>query len=221
MVKALSIGALLLGLAACAEPSNAHQEKAMQDVTSADLQREQDRVAAISDAALPPGSAPMMTWDGYPALQQGPELSSSQLLQQVRAMSSAFRTYSDSDPSKVEQVLGMALPPDAKQERKGVSGSVGKGSYSWAVWRPYPKSDGHIVELTLTPDACLAYDAIKGPLEASGFRVYVPTFGDDRRISFDKAVAPSLGLFIAVTPDNRESPTCVTVVSFELDRRDA
>ncbi|MCC8501647.1 hypothetical protein LN565_04965 [Xanthomonas euvesicatoria pv. euvesicatoria] len=221
IAKTLSTGALLLGLVACAEPSNAHQEKAMQDVTSADLKHEQDRVAAISDAALPPGSAPMMTWDGYPALQPGPELSPNQLLEQVQAMVKAIRSYGDSAPSKVEQVLGVALPPDAKQERRGVTGRVGKGSYSWAVWKPYPESPGHIVELTLTPDACVAYDAIRAPLEASGFRVYVPTFGDDQRISFDTAVGPSLALFIAVTPDRRESPTCATVVSFELDRRDA
>ncbi|WDJ79058.1 hypothetical protein JH282_16460 [Xanthomonas campestris pv. campestris] len=208
-------------MAACAEPSNAHQEKAMQEVTSADLKREQDRVAAISDAALPPDSSPMMTWNGYPALQPGPELSPHQLLEQIQALAKSIRAYGDSHPSKVEQVLGVALPPDAKQERRGGTGRVGKGSYSWAVWKPYPESPGHIVELTLTPDACLAYDAIKAPLEADGFRVYVPTFGDDQRISFDKAVGPSLGLFIAVTPDRRESPTCATVVSFELDRRDA
>ncbi|APP78017.1 hypothetical protein BJD12_19855 [Xanthomonas vesicatoria ATCC 35937] len=208
-------------MAACAEPSNAHQEKTMQDVSSADLKREQDRVAAISDAALPPGSSPMMTWNGYPALRPGPELSPHQLLEQIQALAKAIHSYSDSDPSRVERVLGLVLPPDAKQERKGVSGRVGKGSYSWAVWKPYPESPGHTVELTLTRDACLVYDAIRGPLEASGFHVYVPTFGDDQRISFDKAVGPSLGLFIAVTPDRRESPTCATVVSFELDRRDA
>lgn len=221
IANVLSTSVLLLGVAACAESSNAHQEKAMREVTSTDLRREQDRVAAISDAALPPGPAPMMTWDGYPALQPGPELSPEQLLQQIQAMTQAIRGYGDSDPSRVEQVLGVALPLDAKQERRGVTGRVGKGSYSWAVWKPYVKSPGHIVELTLTPDACLAYDAIKTPLETSGFRIYVPTFGDDQRISFDRALAPSLGLFIAVTPDRRESPTCVTVVSFELDRRDA
>ncbi|PPT29256.1 hypothetical protein XabCFBP2524_21970 [Xanthomonas axonopodis pv. begoniae] len=193
----------------------------MQDVTSAELKREQDRVAAISDAAVPPGSAPMMTWKGYPALQPGPELSPHQLLAQVQALAKAIRGYSDSDPSKVEQVLGLVLPPDAEQERRGVSGRVGKGSYSWAVWKPYSESPAHTVELTLTTDACLVYDAIRGPLEASGFRIYVPTFGDDQRISFDTAVGPSLGLFIAVTPDRRDAPTCVTVVSFELDRRDA
>ncbi|PPU66824.1 hypothetical protein XcodCFBP4690_00210 [Xanthomonas codiaei] len=208
-------------MVACAEPSNAHQEKAMQDVTSAELKSEQDRVAAISDAALPPGSAPMMTWKGYPALQPGPELSPHQLLEQVQALAKAIRGYSDSDPSKVEQVLGLVLPPDAEQERRGVSGRVGKGSYSWAVWKPYPESPGHTVELTLTADACLVYDAIRVPLEANSFRVYVPTFGDDHRISFDTEVGPFLGLFIAVTPDRRDAPTCVTVVSFELGRRDA
>ncbi|WIH07039.1 hypothetical protein KHF85_19795 [Xanthomonas translucens pv. graminis] len=208
-------------MAACAESSNAHQEKAMKEASSTDIQREQDRVAAIVDAAAPERSAPAEQWKGYPELSSGPELTPSQLLQQVQAMAKAFRVYHDSDPRKVEQVLGMALPPDAKQERNGVSGRVGTGSYSWAVWKPYPESPGHIVELTLTQHACLAYDAIKAPLIASGFRIYVPTFGDDKRISFDKEVGPSLGLFIAATPDRRESPTCVTVVSFELDRRDA
>ncbi|WP_238692068.1 hypothetical protein [Xanthomonas arboricola] len=80
IAKVVSTSALLLVLAACAEPSNAHQEKAMQDVTSADLKREQDRVAALVDAAPPERSAPMMTWDGYPALQPGDEHTPEQLL---------------------------------------------------------------------------------------------------------------------------------------------
>jgi hypothetical protein len=220
IAKALPAAVLFLGFAACAAPPNAHQQDAAQSVTSADVQREQDRIAqSIVDAATPLLLS-LATWNGYSELPPGPELGASQLLQQVDAMARAIRTYRDSEPRKVEQVLGMPLPPDAKQERRGVSGRVGTGRYSWAVWKLSPNNPGHIVELTLTPDACLAYDVIRAPLEARGFRVYVPTFGDDQRISFDKAAGPSLGLFIAVTPDRRESPKCVTVVSFELDRRD-
>jgi hypothetical protein len=221
IAKALSAGALLFGLAACAEPSNAQQEKAMQEATSADLQREQDRAAAISDAALPSDSAPMMTWDGYPALQPGPALTSDQLLKQVEALAQALHAQADSDPGKVERVLGIELPPDAKGERRGVTGTVGKGTYDWAVWKGSSNLPGHRVELTLTPDACLAYDALKRQMDTNGFRAYVPTFGDDKRITFDKIVGPSLGLYIAVTPDRRDEPTCVTVVSFEMERSDA
>ncbi len=221
MTAALSAMTLMLGLMACSEAPSANQEAVMQDAIHADLKREQDRVAAISDAALPPDDGSMMQWDGYPELSPGPELTADRLLQQVQAMAKALRAYSDTEPNNIEQVLGVTLPPDAKQERHGVTGRVGAGGYDWAVWKPFDGSAGHIVELTLTPDACLAYDAIKAPLEAEGFRVYVPTFGDDKRISFDKKVGPSLGLYIAATPDNRDAPRCVRVVSFELDSRDA
>lgn len=91
----------------------------MKEPTSADVRREQDKAAAISDAALPPGSAPMMTWDGYPSLQPGPEHSSEQLLKQIRALAKALHVQADSDPANVEHVLGIALPPDAKHERRG------------------------------------------------------------------------------------------------------
>ncbi|MBO9791101.1 hypothetical protein J7391_03935 [Xanthomonas phaseoli pv. dieffenbachiae] len=208
-------------MAACAAPSNAHQEKAMKEPTSADVRREQDRVAALVDAAAPERSAPMMTWDGYPALQPGPELRPGQLLKQIEALAQALHTQADSDPTEVERVLGVGLPPDGKGERRGVTGKAGKGTYDWAVWKGSPNLPGHRVELTLTPDACLDYDTLKKQMEANGFRVYVPTFGDDQRITFDKIVAPSLGLYIAVTPDRRDAPTCVTVVSFEMERSDA
>lgn len=221
LAEALSTAALLFGLAACAEPSNAQQEKAMQEATSADLRREQDRVAAVVDAAAPERSAAMMTWDGYPALQPGLELTPGQLLKQIEALAQALHTQTDSDPTKVQRVLGVGLPPDAKGERRGVTGKAGKGTYDWAVWKGSPNLPGHQVELTLTPDACLDYDTLKKQMEANGFRVYVPTFGDDQRIMFDKIVGPSLGLYIAVTPDRRDAPTCVTVVSFEMERSDA
>lgn len=221
IAKAFSTAAFLLGLAACSEPSSAHQEKAMQEATPADLQREQDRAAAVSDAALPPGPAPMMTWDGYPALQPGPELTPDQLLKQIEAIAQALHAQADSEPAKVERLLGLALPPDAKGERRGVTGRVGQGTYDWAVWKGSPNLPGHRVELTLTPNACLDYDTLKKQMEANGFRVYVPTFGDDQRITFDKIVGPSLGLYIAATPDRRDAPSCVTVVSFEMERSDA
>ncbi|MEN9150302.1 hypothetical protein R5576_05335 [Xanthomonas euvesicatoria] len=221
IAKALSTGALLLGLVACAEPSNAQQEKAMQEATSADLRREQDRVAALVDAAAPERSAPMMTWDGYPALQPGPELTPDQLQKQVAALAQALHAQADSEPAKVERLLGLALPPDAKGERRGVTGRVGQGTYDWAVWKGSPNLPGHRAELTLTPNACLDYDTLKKQMEANGFRVYVPTFGDDQRITFDKIVGPSLGLYIAATPDRRDAPTCVTAVSFEMERSDA
>ncbi|MEA9589535.1 hypothetical protein VC279_21185 [Xanthomonas sp. WHRI 10064A] len=221
IAKVVSTSALLLVLAACAEPSNAHQEKAIQDVTSADLKREQDRVAALVDAAPPERSAPMMTWDGYPALQPGDEHTPEQLLKQIEALAKALHVQADSDPANVERVLGIALPPDAKHERRGVTGSVGQGSYEWAVWKPSPKHPGHRVELTLTPNACLAYEGLKKQMEADRFQVYVPTFGDDQRITFHKVVGPSLGLYIAATPDRRDAPTCVTIVRFEMERSDA
>lgn len=193
----------------------------MKEITSADVRREQDKAAAISDAALPPGSAPMMTWDGYPALQPGAEHTPEQLLKQIEALAQALHAQADSEPAKVERVLGLALPPDAKGKRRGVTGKVGRGTYDWAVWKGSPNLPGHRVELTLTPDACLPYDTLKRQMEANGFQVYVPTFGDDQRITFHKIVSPSLGLYIAVTPDKRDAPTCVTVVVFEMERSDA
>lgn len=176
--KALSAGALLWELAACAEPSVTHQQDAMQEMTSADLQREQVRVAAVSDAALPSGSAPMMTWDGHPALQPGAEHTPGQLFKQIEALAHALRAQADSDPDQIERILGIALPPDAKNERRGVSGKVGQGRYDWGVWKASPKLPGHRVELTLTPKTCLACDVLKKQFAAApcSFRADRPTY---------------------------------------------
>ena len=221
IVRALSTGTLVLGMAACEEPPSAPQKRTLQVVPSTDLKREQDRVAALVDAAAPERSAPMMNWDGYPALQSGSELTLSQLQQQVQALAKALRAQADSNPADVERVLGIRLPPDAKGERRGVTGKAGQGTYEWAVWKGATNLPGYRVELTLAPDACLDYRTLKTQMEASGFRVYVPTFGDDQRITFDKIVSPSLGLYIAATPDRLHAPTCVKVVSFEMERSDA
>ncbi|MGV7196878.1 hypothetical protein [Xanthomonas axonopodis] len=91
----------------------------MKQPTSADVRREQDRAAALVDAAAPERSAPMMTWDGYPALQPGAEHTPDQLLKQIRALAKALHVQADSAPANLERVLGIALPPDTKHERRG------------------------------------------------------------------------------------------------------
>jgi hypothetical protein len=105
--------------------------------------------------------------------------------------------------------------------RGGGSGKVGQGTYDWAVWKASPKQPGHRVELTLTPNACLAYGALKKQMEADGFHLYVPTFGDDQRFTFHKIVGPSLGLYVAATPNLPDAPAGVTVISFEMERSDS
>lgn len=192
----------------------------MKEPTSADVRREQDRVAALVDAAAPERSAPMMTWDGYPALQPGLSTPSTSCLNKSKRSPSPFTskqtpippTWSDFWESRFLQTPSRSAGGD----RQGGTGHLRLGCVEGRAQAP-----GHRVELTLTPNACLAYEALKKQMEADGFRVYVPTFGDDQRITFDKIVGPSLGLYIAVTPDRRDAPTCVTVVSFEMERSDA
>lgn len=196
----------------------------MQDASlSAELKREQDNAAAISDAAISDPSPLVDNEDGYPALKPGPEQTSAVLNSMVLRLAQALHSQRDSDPDKVEQLLGFSLPPDAQGKRRGLTGKVGIGIYELAVWKPSPKHPGHRVELVLSPiESCvLTYDALNKPLVAEGFKVFVPTFGDDQRITFHKIVAPSLGLYIEVTPDHRDAPHCVSVVSLEMERADA
>ncbi|WP_312320193.1 hypothetical protein [Stenotrophomonas sp.] len=190
----------------------------MQDAVSAKIQREQDKAAAISDSFVPEGAAVPTVWNGFPALKSGPELSSAEIVGQVHALAMTLRTYADAQPEDVARVLGIAMPPDAEGRRRGVSGKVGSGAYEWAVWKRSPSAAGHSVELVLTPaDACLSFDALSKPLLEDGFRMYVPTYGDDRRITFDRAVDSGLTLYVAVTVDRREAPTCGRIVMLELE----
>jgi len=219
-MAALLTVALSLASVACAAPTDAQQEKAMQEAMELKIRQEQDRAAAISDEAAALDSRPLKPFLGYADLPSGPALTADQILGMVQALAGGLRTADDFEPASVEKLLGLKLPPDADNDRRGVAGRMGEGRYSWAVWKLYAGRPGQFVELELSDGACLPHKTVWDGLVADGFGVFVPPFGDDPRVMFDKKVAPSLGLYIAATPDDRDAPTCFTAVSFELDRID-
>lgn len=218
---AVLVGAVALGVTACAQPSRTNKEDVMQDAVSAEIQREQDKAAAISDSLVPEGEGTPPEWKGFPALKPGPELSSAELVAQVHGLAKGLRTYADADPENVARVLGIALPADAEDRRRGVSGKVGSSTYDWAVWKRSPSAAAHSVQLVLSPaEACLSFDGLSKPFRADGFTMYVPTYGYDRRITFYKPVDPGLTLYVAVTVDHREAPIRACVVMIELEPSD-
>lgn len=220
LVAAL-VGAVALAVSACAQPTKNNKHDAMQDAVSAEIQREQDKAAAISDSLVPEGAEVPPEWKGFPALKPGPELSSAELVAQVHGLAKGLRTYADADPENVARVLGIAFPADAEDRRRGVSGKVGSSTYDWAVWKRSPSAAAHSVQLVLSPaEACLSFDALSKPLRADGFTMYVPTYGYDRRITFYKPVDSGLTLYVAVTVDRREAPTCGRIVMLELEPSD-
>jgi hypothetical protein len=197
----LLTGLLALGLSACAQPS--------------------DKAAAIADAA-PPGEAQQrLKRAGYPAMRAGPAFSASALVDQIHTLARTLRGYADTEPDRVQKALGVALPDDADGRRRGIRGTTGNGTYSWAVWKRSTSSAGNSVQLSLEPpDACLGFDALKAPLLAEGFKMYVPTFGDDDRITFYRLVESSLTLYVAVSVDRRDAPSCARTVMLELEPSD-
>jgi hypothetical protein len=214
---ALIAGTLMLGAVACAQPSKANQEKSMQDAMAADIQREQNNAVAIVDAAIPAEAGPAVSWDGYPPMKPGAEQTPQSLIEQVHRLAASLRSYADSEPQRVEEILGTALPPDSEGRRRGVTGDVGAGTYSWAVWKSSPDGGGQAIELTVAPaEACLDFQLLKSPLVDDGFRMHVPAFGDDQRITFYKSVSPSLTLYVAMKVDVRHAPTCASVVNMEI-----
>ncbi|MFG6108153.1 hypothetical protein [Stenotrophomonas nematodicola] len=218
----LIAGALIVGLVACAQPSKANQEKSMQDAMAADIQREQDNAVAIVDAAIPRETGPVISWAGYPPMKPGAAQTPQSLIDQVHKLADSLRSYADSDPQRVEEVLGTALSPDSEGRRRGVTGKVGAGTYEWAVWKFSPDGGGQAIELTVAPaEACLDFQLLKSPLVDNGFRMHVPAFGDDQRITFYKSVSPSLTLYVSIKVDVRDAPTCASVVNLEVAPSDA
>lgn len=212
---------LVLGISPSAKASETHQKRQTQNTTSADIQREHDKAAAVADAAIPGDSRPPLKWKGYPALQAGPELSAYALVDQVHTLSRTLDSYADAEPDRVEKALGMALPSDAEGRRRGVAGRIGSGTYTWAVWKRSPSSAGNSVQLMLEPaSVCLSFDALKIPLLVDGFKMHVPAFGDDDRITFYKRVESSLTRYVAVSVDRRDAPTCGRTVMLELEPSD-
>lgn len=213
--------ALILALSACAKPAPSHQENNMQDAMVTDTRAAHDQPAAFSDASIPTDSAPMPDLGDYPVLVKGPELTVNRVVEQVRDLANALKSQHDFSVDQVQKVLAIDLPPDASARRRGMQGVIGAGSYSWAVWKPVATQDSHRVALTLAPpDACLSFDALTQPLLAEGFQLYTPTSGDDRRITVHKTVASGDLLFLSITVDDRNAPTCASRVTFEMEPRD-
>jgi len=221
MQSSVLMALIAVGVSSCAQPSKANQEKAVQDALSAEIQREQDKAAAIADSAIQGNAQSTSSFEKLAPLSAGPEFSAATLVSQVHALSHALHKYSDAEYEHVEAVLGVALPADATGERRGITGKFGTGTYSWVVWKQSRFPVGRSVELSLDPPSlCLAFEALKAPLLADGFTMYVPTFGDDDRITFHKRVESSLTLYVAISVDRRDSPACGRKVTLDLGPSD-
>ncbi|MGY4882069.1 hypothetical protein EI541_13330 [Xanthomonas citri pv. eucalyptorum] len=223
LAMTLAAGVLTSGLMACAQPSALPQETTVPKPPSqASIEAEQNKAAAASDIAADAAAKVMprlVDQGAYPELQAGPALTASALTDALAQLAKALRSQADTAPAAVEQAMELKLPPDSKGRRYGVKGALGQGGYELAVWKPYAKHPGHVIEVSVNPpDACeLTMDAVQAPLVSAGFRMTKPGFGDDHRIMFDKQAGQNLGVYIAVKTDNRNDPHCVSRVTFELE----
>ncbi|AWH17412.1 hypothetical protein C1922_08910 [Stenotrophomonas sp. ZAC14D2_NAIMI4_7] len=181
------------------------------------MQREQDKAAAIVDSVIPDVHGPVLTLKEEPPLKPGPALSASRLIEQVHSLARALRRYADTEPDRVQRVLGIALPHDAEGQRRGTTGKFDTGTYTWTVSRSSFVPEGNTVRLSLDPPTlCLSVDELKAPLLADRFKKYVPTFGDDDRIMFYKPVESQLTLYVHIAVDRLAKPTCGRTVTFDI-----
>nr|WP_255626412.1 hypothetical protein [Xanthomonas sp. NCPPB 1067] len=219
----LAAGVLTSGLVACTQPSALPQETTVSKPPSqASIESEQNKGAAASDIAADAAAKVtprLVDQDAYPELQAGPALTAPTLTNALAQLAKALHSQADTAPAAVEQAIDLKLPPDSKGRRYGVKGALGQGGYELAVWKPYAKHPGHLIEVSVNPPgSCeLTMDAVQAPLVSAGFRMTKPGFGDDHRIMFDKQAGQNLGVYIAVKTDNRNDPHCVSRVTFELE----
>jgi hypothetical protein len=193
----------------------------------AELRAEQDKAAAIVDAAadeagsaLPPVEA--IASGGYSALPAGPEQSPEALLKSIVRAASALNSYGDTDPANVARLTGLELGLDAKGQRHGAQGALGKGRYEVAVWKPYPRDPSYLIELRVKPpEVCeLSFAAMKAVMVAAGFRVSKSARGHDPLVSFDRAAHGGLGVYVIASTDSHDAPNCVSVVTLKMEPRD-
>ncbi|MCC8549531.1 hypothetical protein L2249_00850 [Xanthomonas perforans] len=190
--------------------------------SKAAIEAEQNKAAAASDIAADAAAKVtprLVDEDDYPELQPGPALTAPALIKVIAQLAQALRSQADTAPGAVEHATGLKLPSDAKGRRYGARGALEKVGYEVAVWKPYAKHPGHLIEVSVSPPgSCeLTMDAVQAPLLSAGFRMTKPGFGDDHRIMFDKHAGQNLGAYIAVKTDNRNDPHCVSRVTFELE----
>lgn len=213
---------LLAGLLALAAPAGAQAPQPqwpepIPPITDADVQREQDKAAAIADSLIPDAHGRVLTLKEDPPLKPGPALSASRLIEQVHSLARALRRYADIEPDRVQRVLGVALPHDAEGQRRGTTGTFDTGTYAWTVSKSSFVPEGNTVRLSLDPPTlCLSVDELKAPLLADRFKMYVPTFGDDDRILFYKPVESQLTLYVHIAVDRLDTPTCGRTVTFDI-----
>lgn len=193
--------------------------------SQASIEAEQNKAAAASDKAADAAAKVtprLVAEDDYPELQLGPALTAPALINAMAQLAQALRSQADTAPGAVEQVMGLKLPPDNTGRRYGIKGASGQGGYELAVWKPYAKHPGHLIDVSVSPLASceLSMDAVQAPLLSAGFRMTKPGFGDDHRIMFDKQSARNIGIYIAVKTDNRNNPHCVSKVTFEVEAID-
>ncbi|MCC8529436.1 MULTISPECIES: hypothetical protein [Xanthomonas] len=223
LAMTLAAGVLTSGLVACAQPSALPQETTVPNPPSkAAIEAEQNKAAAASDIAADAAAKVtprLVDEDDYPELQPGPALTAPALIKVIAQLAQALRSQADTAPGAVEHATGLKLPSDAKGRRYGARGALEKVGYEVAVWKPYAKHPGHLIEVSVSPPgSCeLTMDAVQAPLLSAGFRMTKPGFGDDHRIMFDKHAGQNLGAYIAVKTDNRNDPHCVSRVTFELE----
>lgn len=226
LAMTLAAGVLTSGLVTCAQPSASPQETTVPSPPSqASIEAEQNKAAVASDIAADAAAKVtprLVEVDEYPELQPGPALTAPALTSAIVQLAQALRSQVDTDPGAVERAMGLKLPPDAKGRRYGARGALEKAGYAVAVWKPYAKHPGHLIEVSVSPpSSCeLTMDAVQAPLLSAGFRMTKPGFGDDHRIMFDKQAGQSLGVYVAVKTDNRNDPHCVSRVTFELEQID-
>ncbi len=185
-----------------------------------------DNAAAMADAAAQEASkanpSAMVTPGGYPPLPQGQPVQAETLVDAIVRMADTFESPEDMLPENVAKVTALGMSKDDKGKRTGVKGTVGSGTYEFAVWKPYERHPGHTIELTVQPDAScsLSFKSLHDPLVAAGFTVTKSAPRFKPLVFFERVIPGGLGLYVVLGTDAHNDPRCVTQITMDMEPRD-
>lgn len=137
-------------------------------------------------------------------------------------MAKTFESPEDMLPENVAKFTALGISKDVQGKRTGVQGTVGSGTYEFAVWKPYERHPGHTIELKVQPDAScsLSFKSLHDPLVSAGFTVTKSAPGFKPLVFFERVIPGGLGFYVVLGTDARNDPRCVTQVTMDMEPRD-
>ncbi|MEG2805351.1 hypothetical protein [Stenotrophomonas sp.] len=231
MIRNAALLTILLTTQACGQvPAGNQLPKGaeMEDQTASDkvLRVQQDRAAAMADAAVDEASAQATSGalirDGYSPLPQGPEVTADVLVKAVVRLADTLESREDMVPAHVAPAMALGMMPDGRHQRTGVQGSIGAAHYELAAWKRSERNPGHSIELTVRPsESCvISFKSLHDPLVETGFSVSRNAVGFKPMVYFARAAANGLALHVILDTEGHRDPLCVSRVRLEMEPLD-